>query len=798
MAAGHGGQVLCSGVTAALVAGRFPEGVSLLDLGEHRLRDLSEPEHVFQVLHPELAQSFPPLRTLDALPGNLPAQVTGFVGRDRELGQIAKALEESRVVTLTGVGGVGKTRVALQVAAEVLPGYADGAWLVDLGGVGDPLSVEEATATALGVQASPTRPLATSLTDFLRAKRLLLVLDNCEHLVEAVATLAERVATSCPQVTVLATSREGLAVSGEHVLPLPPMQVPSDDTLEAVAGSEAVRLFVERAGDVRPGFVVDPDNAALLARLCRRLDGIPLAIELAAARVRSLALSDILSHLDRRFRLLTGGRRTALRRQQTLRGTIDWSYDLLEDPERVLLRRLAVFAGGFDLAAAESVGTGDPVDAFDIAGLIDRLVDKSLVVADPSGSSSRFRLLEMIRDYMWDRLIDSGENEEVSRRHAEFFVAFAAAADSGLRGPDELNWTERIERELDNLRAAVSWAVDAGQADVALGIMASLATLFGTRIGSVAPFGIVAERAAAMPEALGHPERCVALASAAWAAFERGDGERAGVLADSALDAAAVLPPGRASAQAHRAFFMPAMVISQDMPRLMDHAERYLAAAIELGDPVEKADALALIAALCRRSDPSRALAAGEEAVRLARQLANPSLLAFATMLLAPAIASSDPDRAETLLEEAIGIASTTGNDFAGIHARRNLGLARAARGDHLRAGEAFLAATDLASRVGDRLSVFDNLGALACDLAELGDHEPALLLATWAAVRGHWPEDWIRNPGFPDSSALARLRAEMSPEQRQQLDGQAGAINDVEAIALARASLEALSRTDS
>jgi hypothetical protein len=227
----------------------------------------------------------------------------------------------------------------------------------------------------------------------------------------------------------------------------------------------------------------------------------------------------------------------------------------------------------------------------------------------------------------------------------------------------------------------------------------------------------------------------------------------------------------------------------------MDHAERYLAAAIELGDPLEKADALALIAGLCRRSDPSRAVAAGEEAVRLARQLANPSLLAYATMLLAPTIAPSDPDRAETLLEEAIGIASTTGNDFAEIRARRNLGLVRAARGDHLRAAEAFLAASDIASRVGDRLSVFDTLGAVACDLAELDPREPALLLATWAAMRGHWPEDWTRNPGFPDSPALARLRGEMSPEQRQQLDDRAGAIDDAEAIALARASLETLSQ---
>jgi predicted ATPase len=405
--------------------------------------------HVFQVG----VDRFPPLRSLNAFPGNLPVQVTGFVGRDQELGECTKALEASRVVTVTGVGGVGKTRLALQVAAEVLPRFGDGAWLVEFAGVGDPATVEEATATALGVQARTNQPLATTLADFLRTKRLLVVLDNCEHLVGAVATLVERVVAGCPHVVVLTTSRESLAVSGEHLLPLPPMQLPAADALDAVASCEAVRLFLARARDVRPGLAVTEDNAASLGQLCRRLDGIPLAIELAAARVRSMSLADIVSHLDRRFRLLTGGRRSALSRQQTLRGAIGWSFDLLANPERVLLRRLAVFAGGFDLAAAERVNEGGPVDALDVAVLLDHLVDKSLVVADPSGPSSRFRLLEMIRDYTWDRLGESGETDDLSRRHAQYYQAFAAAADRGLRGPDEVSWTEQVERDLDNLRA---------------------------------------------------------------------------------------------------------------------------------------------------------------------------------------------------------------------------------------------------------------------------------------------------------------------------------------------------------
>jgi hypothetical protein len=351
---------------------------------------------------------------------------------------------------------------------------------------------------------------------------------------------------------------------------------------------------------------------------------------------------------------------------------------------------------------------------------------------------------------------------------------------------------------LDNLRAAVSWAVDAGQAEVALEIIASLATGFGTTIG--APFGPLAERAAAMPEALGHPLRCVTLASAARSARDRGDRDRAALFADSALEAVAALPPGPASARARCRTFSGVSIIrahQQDTDRLREEFEDRLAAAVELGDPWELVYARFGQLPVLRLSDPSRAIVEGEENLRLARQLANPSMLAYATMMSATLIAQSDPIRSEALLEESIGIAGAVRNDFAEIQACRRLGVVRARRADHLQAADAFLAATDLASRVGDRLSVFDTLGALACDLAELGHHEPALLLATWAAMRGHWPEDWMSHPGFPDSAALARLRAEMSPEQRQQLEDRAGVIDDAEAVALARASLEAISRTD-
>jgi hypothetical protein len=534
------------------------------------------------------------------------------------------------------------------------------------------------------------------------------------------------------------------------------------------------------------------ENAAKLAQLCRRLDGIPLALELAAARVRSMSLADILSHLDQRFRLLTGGRRSALSRQQTLRGAIDWSYDLLDSSERTLLRRLSVFAGGFDLAASETVAEGGPVDAADVAVLLDHLVDKSLVVADPSGPSSRLRLLEMIRDYMWDRLAQSGETDDVSRRHAEFFRAFAGEADQGLRGPDELSWTERIERELDNLRAAVSCAVEAGQPDAALEIIASLSTAFGTRIG--APFGPMAEKAAAMPQALGHPLRCVALASASRTARDRGDRDRARVLADSALEAVAALPPGRSSARARcRAFSGMFIVLRQlqEYARLREVARARFTAAMELDDPWEQFYARVGLVPELSQSDPSRAIAEGEENLRLAREVGNPSMLAYATMLLGPLIAQSDPIRAEALLEEGIGIADAMRNDLAGITARMNLGSVRAARGEHVRAADAYLSAAELASQVGDRFHVFDTLGALACDLAELGDHEPALVLATWAASRGHWPEEASTGLELKVRLVQSRLRDVIPPTQRQELEDRAKAIDDAEAIALARTQVE-------
>ena len=343
MATAHGGQIVLSLATSELAR---EASVELLDLGEHRLPDLARPERVFQVVHQDLRTDFPALRSLDAFPSNLPLQLTAFVGREDELAEIAAALSSARVVTLTGIGGVGKTRAALQAAARMLAQYRDGAWLCELAPVGDPDAVVEVVASALGVVAGLGHTVDDSLLDFLRSKQILLVLDNCEHLLDSVTDLVDRVVRACPAVTVLATSREGLALAGERIIALRSLGVPDlDATGGAAAAADAVRLFVERAHDARSGFALHDDNAAAIVQICRRLDGIPLAIELAAARVQAMSPQEIATRLDDQFRLLRGGTRGAVERHQTLRRTIDWSYDLLSVDERLVLDRLSVFAG---------------------------------------------------------------------------------------------------------------------------------------------------------------------------------------------------------------------------------------------------------------------------------------------------------------------------------------------------------------------------------------------------------------------------------------------------------------------
>ncbi|MEW5870616.1 MAG: adenylate/guanylate cyclase domain-containing protein [Chloroflexota bacterium] len=467
MSAGHGGQILCSGALQNAL-GNHPMlttgQVKLFDLGEHRLKDLIQPEHIFQVCAPGLAESFPPLHTLDSYYHNLPYQLNSFVGRQKELEDLKTRLRSQRLITLTGPGGTGKTRLALQAAAEVIDQFADGVCWVELAPLTDPGMVNQTVAKALGLQENPGRALLEQFSEYLRNKRLLLILDNCEHVLQNCAELADHLLRSCQHVQLLASSREPLGINGEAILRVPSLHVTvlgavqgQTPTLAELAQVEAIRLFVDRASAVQSSFELNENNLRDVLRICQRLDGIPLAIELAAARVRSLTSAQLVERLDDRFRLLTGGSRTALPRQRTLAALIDWSYDLLSPGEQEAFYSLGVFSGGFTLEAAEAVIAGSNTPTVD---LVDSLFNKSLLAADLNPAQARYYLLETIRQYAQEKLFASGRGEAIGSRHFDHFLALARQAAEGVNGPQQITWLKRIKAEYDNLRAALAWAAE--------------------------------------------------------------------------------------------------------------------------------------------------------------------------------------------------------------------------------------------------------------------------------------------------------------------------------------------------
>jgi len=477
LAAAHGEQILLSVATADLVRDEPPQEVEIRDLGDCHLRDLTRPEQVFQLVHPDLPDDLPPLRGLESLPNNLPAQATSLVGREKEMAEVRSLLTETRLLTVTGVGGVGKTRLALQVGAALLDEFPDGVWLVELAAMSDPALVPQAVAKALGVREHPGRPLRVdTLLEHLGPKRVLLILDNCEHLIEACAELVDALLRGCPELQLLVTSREALGIGGEVAWRVPSLPTPEPDCLEsteaelasALTQYEAVQLFIERAVAAKPGFTVTNDNAPAVAQVCWRLDGIPLAIELAVARMRVLTPRQIAERLDDRFRLLTGGSRAALPRQRTLRAALDWGHDLLSEKERALLRRLSVFAGGWTLEPAEAVcadaeegevGAGGPaIERYEVLDLLSQLVEKSLSVAEEESGEMRYHLLETVRQYGAEKLEEMQESLVMHRKHRDWFVALAECAGEELRGAEQKAWLDRLEREHDNLRAALEYS----------------------------------------------------------------------------------------------------------------------------------------------------------------------------------------------------------------------------------------------------------------------------------------------------------------------------------------------------
>jgi predicted ATPase/class 3 adenylate cyclase len=459
----YGGQVLASQAVADLAAYRLPAGSSLLDLGDVRLKGIARSERAYQVVHPSLRQEFPALRSLEATPNNLPRHLTSFIGREREIEEAKELLERSRLLTLLGIGGLGKTRLSLQIGGDVLDSYRDGAWFVDLAPLRDPSIMASEAAKVLGVREEPGRPLIETLCAHLKPRNLLLILDNCEHLIKPSAELVHAILGTAPEIRVIATSREALRVPGEQSYMLTPLAVPNrSDDIEALSRSPAVRLFVERAQLHKPTFALNEQEAPAVAELVARLEGIPLALELAAARMRVLTAAEINVRLMDRYKVLSGGGRVLLERQQTLRALVDWSYDLLHKDEQVLLARLAVFANGFELASAEEVCAADPLNREEVLDLLTSLVEKSLVLADERKERSRYRMLETIRDYAREKLAQRDELAATAARHCNHYFAMAKAANRRSLGHDQAEWTRRIESELDNLRAAIALALAGG------------------------------------------------------------------------------------------------------------------------------------------------------------------------------------------------------------------------------------------------------------------------------------------------------------------------------------------------
>jgi predicted ATPase len=494
MAAGHGGQILLADSTAGLLS-----GVDLIDLGPRRLRDLTNPVQVFQVRVEGLLTDFPPLRALDASPGNLRAATTSFIGRESEGGEVQAAVKAHRLVTLTGAGGVGKTRLALEVAGRLVDEFPDGVWLFELAAVADPAAVPDAVAAVLGVTQQPGRSVAQSVAAALEGRVRLLVFDNCEHVLNAAADLIEAIFAHSATVKILATSREGLGIADEQLWPVPSLDV------GAGVDSAAVGLFVERAQNVSPRFTVgDAGVAAAVVEICRRLDGIPLAIELAASRMASMTAGEVRNRLDQRLRLLVGSRR-ALERHHTLRHAVAWSYDLLDDTEKALLDRCSVFAGGFDLQSACAVAGSEDIDDFATLDLLDALVRKSLLVADRSSWRTRFSMLETIRQFAEEQLVARGEASEIRAAHSRYFAGREADILALWDSPRQRQANDWFTIELANLRTAFRWAADHGDLDAAATI-ASYAGFLGFMVQTLEPIAW-AEELIEPARAAYHPRR---------------------------------------------------------------------------------------------------------------------------------------------------------------------------------------------------------------------------------------------------------------------------------------------------
>ena len=737
LGAAHGGQILLSGVTRALVQDDLPAGVELRDLGEHRLRDLTRIEHVYQVVAGDLPADFPPLKVLDIRPTNLPAHPTAFVGRVRDVEDVCGIVQRDDVglLVLTGPGGTGKTRLAMRVGETLLHAFRDGVFFVSLAPVTDPALVASTVVHTLGVETRGNQPLIDTLAEHLREKEMLLILDNFEQVLEA-ATVVETLLERCLHLKILVTSRAVLHLYGEHDFPVPPLAIPDPDRLpdlDTLSQYDAVALFIQRALAVKPSFQVTNENAPAVAQICHRLDGLPLAIELAAARIRILSPQAILSRLSSRLALLTGGAGNLPARQQTLRGAIEWSYSLLSPEEQMLFARLGVFVGGFMLEAIDALSAGDADFQMDALDGVASLVDKSLL-RQSEGSGDRFLMLETIREYALEVLRARGEIDATRRRHAAYCLELAEAGEKGMLGPDQLHWADRIENEHDNLRAAMGFALETGDAETCLRIAGALTWLFWYIRGYRQEGRTWLERALVLPGAADSPRaQAKALLGAGTLAFLVSDFAVARARIDESLTL------GRQVSDrwtVGRALLFQSWVSAAegDTRAARSPLEQSLAMAREEGDRWEIADRLHSLGALLmylQEYDTARSML--EESVAIWRELGQGGkynvLIAYPLNSLGDlARLQGDYRQAAAYYEESLEVFNQVGSRGDRASVLSNLGHVAAAQGDDRRAVEHFRAALLMFRQVGDRRGLAECLAGLAGAYAATDPGRAALL----------------------------------------------------------------------
>ncbi len=747
-ATAHGGQIV-------------PDGTALTDLGVHRLPDLGRPETVCGLVHPELPSTFPPLRSIDAFPRNLPVQLTSFVGREREIKLIAEGFDSSRLITLTGTGGVGKTRLAVQAAADMLGSYSDGVWLCELAAVSDPASMLQALAVSLGMSAGTGALNGEDIAEYVGSRRVLVLLDNCEHLLDAAAELIDRLLARCSHVCVLATSREALDVPGEQVIRLRSLELPDTDVaLDDLVRVDATRLFVERAGAVDSQLRFEPSDAKPIAEICRRLDGIPLAIELAAARVVALSPSEIAGHLDERFRLLTGGRRASLERHHTLRAAVDWSYSLLEDTERLIFDRLGVFPSTFDVDAAVAVA-GDGIDSWDVIDALSSLVAKSMLVAD------RARLaLPDIRcskhcGITRARLDTASTADAYRRRHAQHYANFTRRVMEAVQVDDEEKWLLRAATEIDNLRAAVLWSLDsADDSDGELGLHI-IAEVTASSFEDWSGVWTWAEPAVERAKRADPFLRSTVLAVASSSAFYRTDYVSAHQLAREAVrdvvaaDSAAPELP------------YVCLMISSRPHRIREILAEGLATFDAVGAKPYSYARLHSTAAGCAAQHGDLEFAASEakESLRLGQQLNRRSVITLGLYLVALTTWRSAPDDALAAVE-----AARIPTELSTTMRGRALALAgqlRAAKGDANGAISALREAIPANHRFGELTAIATTFDRGIQVLTHLGHYELAAVLAG-IATEGVFANTFgVPVHELPDRErALERLQRELGAQR--------------------------------